>query len=92
MISGKQYRKMKWLVRLNGTTGRDSGKYADMYKYLLSQDYIRKAEVRGYSGYVVTERGRAAMHAYKTDSFRFWFPSIISLLALAVSILSAVRE
>ena len=92
MISGKQYRKMKWLVRLNGTTGRDSVKYADMYKYLLSQDYIRKAEVRGYSGYVVTERGLSAMHTYKTDSFRFWFPSIVSLLALAVSIFAAVGK
>lgn len=92
MISGKQYRKMKRLVRLCGTTGRDSGKYEDMYKYLLSQDYIRRAEVRGYSGYVVTERGRAAMHVYRTDSFRFWFPSIVSLMALAVSIFAALSE
>lgn len=88
MLSKEQYKKLRSMVAHHGTDGRDEDKFRDMYKYFLTQDYIRRAAVRGLSGYVVTERGHAAMYAYKTENFRFWFPSVISVLALVASILS----
>lgn len=88
MISKRQFRKLRWISFLNGTTAKDYEKRKMLYDYLKSEQYIRKDTVRGYSGYIVTEKGYAEMYTYRMEHFRFWFPSIVSLFALAASVLS----
>lgn len=88
MLSRKQYQKLFWISFFNGTTAKNYYKRKDLYTYLFTEGYLLKCEVRGYNGYIVSEKGRAAMYAFKCEHFRFWFPSAVSLFALASSILS----
>lgn len=53
MITGKQYRLMKSVLKNNGTTAQDTENH-EMYRYLASKGFLRKQPVRGYEGYVVT--------------------------------------
>lgn len=88
MISRKQFRKLRRISLLGGTTAKDYEKRKALYDYLRSNNYIRSALVRGYSGYIVTEKGYAEMYTFRMEHFRFWFPSVVSVLALFASILS----
>lgn len=53
MITGKQYRLMKSVLKNNGTTAQDTENH-EMYRYLASKGFLHKQPVRGYEGYVVT--------------------------------------
>ena len=88
MISRKQFRKLRRISLFRGTTARDYEKQKLLYDYLLLNNYIQKCAVRGYSGYIVTEKGYAEMYSFRVEHFRFWFPSVVSVLALFASILS----
>ena len=92
MISKKQYRKLRLIQLFNGTTAKDYGKRGDLYDYLKSKKLIKYDEVRGYRGYKVTEEGMAEMYTYRMEHFRFWFPSIVSVLALIASFLSIIAS
>ena len=88
MLSPRQYRKLKQISLFGGTTARDYDRNKRMYDYLKSENYIIRNDTRGYNGFAVTEYGYSAMYQYRVEHFRFWFPSIVSLLALGASILS----
>lgn len=88
MISRRQYKKLRRIAIFNGTAAKDYNKKKALYDYLKAESYIRIESVRGYSGFVVTEKGHAEMYTYRMEHFRFWFPSIVSLFALAASFLS----
>ena len=88
MITRKQYKKLKSIYHSNGTTAKDSDRNREMYRFLAGKNYIRKQEVRGYMGYVVTQEGEIEIKAYREDLFRFWVTTIISFIALVVSIIS----
>ena len=88
MISRKQFNKLRSIAFFGGTTAKDYSKRKCLYDYLHSNDLIRTEEVRGYSGYTVTEKGYAEMYAFRTEHYRFWFPSVVSVLALITSILT----
>ena len=92
MLSRKQFRKLKKIALFGGTRALDYNRNHEIYEYLLQQGYVRKADVRGYRGYIVSQAGYAAIHAHSTENFRFWFPSVISILALAVSFLAVLTE
>lgn len=88
MITRKQYKKLKSIYRSNGTTSKDFERNRELYLFLSGKGYIRKQEVRGYGGYVVTQEGEIEMKAYREDLFRFWVTTIISFVALITSIVS----
>lgn len=88
MLSPRQYRKLKRVSLFCGTTARDYDKNKRLYDYLNHENYLIRDNVRGYRGFSVTEYGYSAMYQYKVEHFRFWFPSIVSLIALAASFLS----
>lgn len=87
MISKKQYRFLKKMHLFHGSI--DSGnKNHELFQFLAHEGLIKHANVREHYGYVVTQKGYSEMYAYKVEHFRFWLPTIISLFALATSILS----
>lgn len=88
MISRKQYQVLRYIRFLSGTTGKGYQRNKDLYDYLVTEGYLKKEIVRGFSGFAVTQKGYAEMYAFKVEHFRFWFPSVVSLFALAASILS----
>lgn len=88
MLSPRQYRKLKRISLFGGTTARDYNKHKRLYDFLRSENYLIKDDIRGYRGFTITEYGHSAMYQYRVEHFRFWFPSIVSLLALTASILS----
>lgn len=88
MLSPRQYRKLKQISLFGGTTAKDYSKNKRLYDHLKSEMYLVSDDIRGYMGFSVTEHGYSAMYQYRVEHFRFWFPSIVSLLALATSILS----
>lgn len=88
MISRKQFRKLRRISLFRGTTAKDYERHKLLYDYLRVNDYIRKRPVRGYNGYIVTEKGYAEMYSFRVEHFRFWFPSVVSVFALFASILS----
>ena len=88
LLSPRQYRKLRQISLFGGTTAKDYGKNKRMYDYLKSENFIISDNIRGYNGFIVTQKGYSAMYQYRVEHFRFWFPSIVSLLALAASILS----
>ena len=67
MITGKQYRLMKSVLKNNGTTAQDTENH-EMYRYLASKGFLHKQPVRGYEGYVVTQDGEVEMKIYREDS------------------------
>lgn len=86
MICKEHYVFLKSLLRRNGTEAKDYDQKREIYIYLFSCGYIKKSVVRGHQGYVITESGKVAIRTYKNDNFRFWFPSIMSVIAILVSI------
>lgn len=92
MICKEHYVLLKRLIIFNGTRAKDYKHRKDVYTYLLSCGYIKKADVRNYSGYVITESGRVAVDDYRKDKFRFWFPTIISIIALILSACSILID
>lgn len=87
MITGKQYRLMKSVLKNNGTTAQDTENH-EMYKYLV----LHKQPVRGYEGYVVTQDGEVEMKIYREDTYRFKVTTAISFIALITSIVSTILK
>lgn len=91
MITGKQYRLMKSVLKNNGTTAQDTENH-EMYRYLASKGFLRKQPVRGYEGYVVTQDGEVEMKIYREDTYRFKVTTAISFIALITSIISTILK
>lgn len=87
MITKKQYRLMKSVLKSNGTTAQDSQNHK-IYTYLASKGFLHKEPVRGYMGYVVTQDGEVEIRKYEDDIYRFKVTTTISLIALVTSIVS----
>ena len=85
MICKEHYVFLKRILKNNGTEAKDYDINRELYIFLTSEKYIKSSVVRGYKGYVITESGKVAMRNYKNDNFRFWFPSIISIVAIILS-------
>lgn len=88
LIVREHYKKLKSLIKNNGSTGTDYAQNKELYDYLLSCGFIKKADVKGYRGFAVTESGKVQIRLYKNDNFRFWFPAVVSVVALIVSVLA----
>lgn len=86
MITGKQYRLMKSVLKNNGTTAQDTENH-EMYRYLASKGFLHKQPVRGYEGFVVTQDGEIEMKIYREDTYRFKVTTTISFIALITSAL-----
>lgn len=92
MITRRQYKKLKSIYRADGTTAKDINQNRELYRFLSSKGYIKRQEVRGYNGYVVTQEGEIEMKLYREDIFRFWITTIISFVALIASIISIAMQ
>lgn len=88
MITREQYRMLNSILKSNGTTAKDYPLNREMYDFLFSQQYIKKYDVRGYRGYIVTELGKIEMKAYREDIYRFRITTILSVIAIITSIFS----
>lgn len=90
MLTPHQYRKLKSIQMFNGTKAKDYGKNTDLYKFFLQNGLVKRKEVGGYQGYVITPKGDSELYSYKVEHYRFWVPTLISFIALVVSIASFV--
>ncbi len=92
MLNPKQYRKLKSIQMLNGTKAKDYDKNKDLYIFFLQQGFVKRKEVGGYEGYIITPKGDSAIYSYKVEHYRFWVPTLISFIALVVSIASFITK
>lgn len=84
-LSKAQLRMLKRLS--NGVTVKYSEikkeKYSALEYYSLIGFYQEK--------YQITEKGKSYLRLTKKETFRFWFPVVISVLALIISVIALVR-
>lgn len=89
MLSPKQYRKLKSIQMFKGTRARDYAKNSDLYKFFLRKGLVKRKEVKGYNGFVITPEGEMELYMYKLERYHFWIPTIISIIALIISFINA---
>lgn len=91
MITAKQYRLMKKVLKSNGSTAQDHENH-ELYQYLTYKGFLRKQAVRGYMGYVVTQDGEVEMKAYLEDIYKYYITTAISFVALITSIVAIILK
>lgn len=92
MICKEHYVFLKNILKNNGTEATDYDENKDLYNFLSSNRYIKSSVVRGCKGYIITEYGKIAIRTYKNDNFRFWFPSVISIIAIVLSAFAIIVD
>ena len=62
--------------------------------YLVKRGYVKHISNAFTGGsdnyYQLTGAGRAAMHSYWLENYRWWIPVILSIIAIALSLLSLI--
>lgn len=43
------------------------------------------------NSYIISEKGKQYVLTHHKDKFRFWFPTMISIIALIISVISLLR-
>ena len=92
MLSPKQYRKLKSIQLFNGTKAKDYNKNTDLYKFFLAKGLIKKEEVSGYTGFVITPEGELELHVYKLERFHFVVPTVLSIIAIIASFITIFTQ
>lgn len=92
MLTPHQYQKLKSIQLLKGTKAIDYDKNADLYKFFLRKGLIKRQEVHGYQGFVITPDGDNELYLYKLERYRFWLPTILSIIAILTSILAVFTQ
>lgn len=92
MLSPKQYRKLKSIQIFNGTKAKDYEENKDLYKFFLLKGLVKKEEVSGYTGFVITSEGELELYMYKLQRYHFLIPTFISFIALLTSIASLIMQ
>lgn len=92
MLTPNQYRKLKSIQKSNGTKAKDYDKNTDLYKFFLQKSLIKRQEVGGYNGFVVTPEGEKELYMYKLERYHFWIPTILSIIAIITSILTILTQ
>lgn len=92
MLSTKQYRKLKFIQRMHGTTATDRDKYADMYNFFLAKGLVKRKEIEGFVGLVITQDGETELYMHKLQSYHFWMPTFLSFIAIITSIAAVFTQ
>lgn len=92
MITYEQYRKLRTILRANGTLAKDYEKRKDLYDYLLHQQYIKFCIIDCHWGFIVTQQGKVEIKSFKDDHHRFWITTFLSILALILSVVSIIIQ
>lgn len=85
MLTKRQYKLLNAIDKSGGLISSDYAEKKELYDYLRHLNLIRKSVVDGFGGYVATEFGRAELQLYRESKYRFWLPTIISIIALLIS-------
>ena len=96
MINSRQYKMLKKISEHNLFEFTDfSEGETEIISFLANQGFIAytadpNTESRiSHKKYCrITQSGYAEIYSFKVEHFRFWIPSVISLIALITSILS----
>lgn len=96
MVNSRQYKMLKRISKYNLFEYTDfSDDESEIIKFLADQGFVAytadpNTESRiSYKKYCrITQSGYAEIYSFKVEHFRFWIPSVISLIALLTSILS----
>lgn len=67
-----------------GKVIKSSEIHKDKYTFLIYYALIMQKD----GNYVISEKGRQYILTHKKDNFRFWFPSVVSVIALIISIIA----
>lgn len=86
------YKKLKRILLLKGTKAKDYRSNRDLYVFLVKEGYLKKAVVRGFYGYKVTEKGKSAMYDYKCEKFRFRLTTFLTILGILISIVALLTQ
>lgn len=92
MLTPNQYRKLKSIQMFNGTKAKDYDKNADLYKFFLLKRLIKKEEVSGYNGFVITPEGELELYMYKLERYHFVVPTVLSIIAIIASFLAIFTQ
>ena len=63
-------------------------KYHEIFKDKYSALEYYNLIVFSNGKYQITEKGKSYLRLVKKDNFRFWFPIIISVIALIISVIA----
>lgn len=85
VLSKKREKILKSLYR--GKKLSHEEVYNAKYNFLIYYSLIVE---NGYY-YVISEKGIQYILSHKKDKFRFWFPTVVSLLALIISVVALFR-
>lgn len=96
MINSRQYKMLKKISEHNLFEYTElSQNESDIISFLANQGFIAYAADPNTESRIshkkycqITQAGYAEIYSFKVEHFRFWLPSVISLIALLTSILS----
>ena len=92
MLAPRQYRKLKSIHTFKGTKAKDYNKNSDLYKFFLQNGLVKRQEVDGYQGFIITPDGERELYVYKLERYHFWIPTLLSIIAIITSILAVFTQ
>ena len=98
-LTKERYKHLKFIARKKSMLERDlPDKMKESIPVLIDQGYIAKVGC-GHSGIdfahheiQITEHGKMYIASRQRDGFRFWFPVIISVISLIISVLAIYKS
>ena len=92
MLTYSHYKALTKILREHGTTAQDYSDNRDLYEYFLSLGYVKVSNVRGYRGLEILPKGEDALLETRMRLYHFWIPTVISFIALVVSVAVAIHD
>lgn len=95
-MSREQYWFLVHLRRSGKINSSDVSIDRSDLSYLAKRGYVKHISNTFTGGsdnyYQLTGAGRAAMHTYWLENYRWWIPVILSFIAIAISITSLITQ